>query len=900
MQNKLFLVTTLLVFTHFYSKAESNNIAPQATVTASSTYNKSYEAANVTDGIIGIENKGEWACYGESASWGYVKFPWIKLDWKETQVINRIVLYDRPAAAEYIASGKLLFSDGSVLWVDQIPNNGTAKSVTFSPRKIKWVKFIATDGDGKNLGFSEIEVFSAPEQYKDHVAWVDPYIETNRGRYFFFITGCRPFGMISAAPHTRNKNQWGGGYVHNEDHILGYGQIHDWSLSGLEIMPVPGTVNPTLGETAWKSIYSHDDEIVQPGYQRNYLRDHHTWVEQTSTDRVSFYRFTYTQSMKAQVITNLGGYLGGTTMTNAQVTRTGQASFEGSFSDIGRLWGGPKDVKVFFVVTFDKAFETLDGWQGKKRFTNVNTITGDSAGVAPQYDVKAGDQLQMKIAISYTSIANARNNLKQECPGWDFDQIKSESRAVWEDWLCKMDVKGGSIAQRKKFYTNLWHVLLGRHMNNDISGDYADRTTPLTAETSNGLFKIRTLPKGEDGKPKFNMYNSDAFWLTQWNLNVLWGLAWPKVQDDMSASLIQFADDGGLLPRGPVGGGDTFIMTSCPATNLIVSTYQKGLLKATEPEHAFEVMRRNHLPGGILGSKEDIQFYTENGYWPNNAGITIEAAFQDYALSQMALKLNHQADYNFFLKRSTGWKKLYEPNQKLLFPKNKTGQFIHTDPLAANGWVEANAWQATWGVSHDIDGLAKLMGGKNILCDKLNYAFEKAEASDFVYDYGKGYISYANQPGCSDAHVFNYAGKPWLTQYWVRKVLEQAYGGITPDLGYGGSDEDQGQMGGLGSLMAIGLFNLQGNVTEDPVYDITSPVFDKVTIKLDKRYYSGNQFVITTFNNSAKNMYIQKAALNGKPLNHFQFKHTTYAKGGKLAIWLGPKPNKLWGKNRFY
>jgi len=895
MNFKSLLFSLLLALWCFSVKAEADNIAPQATVTASSTFGKDYSAANVTDGIIGIEDKGEWACLGETAFWGYVKFPWIQLSWKDTKLVNRIVLYDRPSRNEYIASGKLVFSDGSVVWVDQIPNNGMARSVSFSPRKIKWVKFIATDGDGKNLGFSEIEVFSAPEQFSDYVSWVDPYIETNRGRYFFFITGCRPFGMISAAPHTRNKNQWGGGYVYNEDHILGYGQIHDWSLSGLEIMPTPADVDPTNGETAWQSLYSHDDEIVQPGYQRNLLRDHHTWVEQTTTNRVSFYRFTYTQNMNAQVITNLGGYIGGTTMTHAEVKQTGSASYEGSFSDVGRLWGGPKDVKVFFVVEFDKPFKTLNGWDGKKQFNDIKEIKGDNAGVAPQYEVKAGEQLQMKIAISYTSVANARNNLKQECAGWDFNAIRNDARREWNNWLGKIDVKGGTADQRKKFYTNLWHVLLGRHLNNDVSGDYADRSGPAEAKATDGLFKVKTLPKNADGKPKFGMYNSDAFWLTQWNLNVLWGLGWPEVQDDMSAFTIQFADDGGLLPRGPVGGGDTFIMTSCPATNLIVSTFQKGLLKKTDAGHAFDVIRRNHLPGGVLGSKEDIEFYTEKGYWPDNAGITIEAAFQDYAAAQMAAKLKRQADYNFFMKRASGWKALFEPKQKLLFPKNKNGQFIHTDALSGQGWIEANAWQATWGISHDIDGLAKLMGGRDVLCNKLNYAFEQSQESDFVYDYGRGYISYANQPGCSDAHVFNYAGKPWLSQYWVRKVQEQAYGGVSPDLGYGGSDEDQGQMGGVSALMSMGLFNLQGNVTKDPVYDITSPVFDEVTIKLDQRYYTGKQFVIKTHNNSARNMYIQKATLNGKPLTHFWFKHTDFAKGGELVLWLGPQPNKQWG-----
>ena len=888
-----------LVFVSIFcsnSKAESDNIAPLAKVTASSSLSADFSPSNVADGIIGVDGKGEWACKGETEDWGYVKFPWIQLDWGNTMMVNRIVLYDRPSENEHTASGKLLFSDSSVIWVDGIPDNGTAKAVKFKTKKIKWVRFIVTDGNGRDLGFSEIEVYKAPEQYNDYVSRVDPYIETNRGRYFYFITGCRPFGMMSATPLTRNKDQWGGGYNYNDNHILGFEQIHDWMLSGIEIMPANAEINPVNGEKGWRSEFSHDDEIVQPGFQRVFLRDYKTWVELTSTDRVSFYRFTFTENMKAQIITNLGGYVGSSTMSDADISQINGTSFQGSFSSVKRFWGGPKDVKIFFVVEFDKPFKTLSGWKGEKRFNEISTLKGDSIGVSPQYEVSAGEQVQMKIAFSYTSIENARNNLKEECSGWSFNNTREESRKVWNEWLGKIDVKGGTTDQQTKFYTDLWHVLLGRHKMNDVSGDYPDRTTgKRDGNFTDAIFKIKTLPKTLDGKVKFNMYNSDAWWLTQWNLNVLWGLAWPEVQDEMSSSMIQYADNGGLLPRGPCGGGYSYIMTSCPATNLIVSTYMKGLLKNTDPNHAFEVIRRNHLPGGMLGSTEDINFYTQHGYWPDNAGITIEACFQDYAIAQMADKLNRKEDYDFFIKRSSGWQNLYEPNQKLLFPKDKNGKFIHKDPLNGDGWVESNAWQATWGVSHDIDGLAKLMGGKNVLCDKLNYAFEKSRSNDFVYGYSHGYISYANQPGLSDAHVFNYAGKPWLTQYWVRKVQEQAYGGVTPDLGYGGSDEDQGQMGGISALMAIGLFNLQGNVTKDPVYDITSPVFNQVTIKLDQKYYQGKQFVIKTHDNSTKNCYIQKATLNGKPLNRFWFRHADFAKGGELDIWLGPKPNKNWG-----
>ncbi len=897
---KLVLVTLLVVTLHGIAAAGTGNIARQATVNASTVLTTAFKAENVNDGIIGINGRGEWACEGDTTDWGYIRWPWIQLKWKETHVINRIVLYDRPNLHDHIAGGKLLFSDGSSMMIDEIPNDGTAKAIRFPDKKVEWIRFETTDGKGKDLGFSEIEVYPSFAEAKDPVSTVDPYIETNRGRYFFFVPGQTPFGMVSAAPLTRNKNQNGGGYNYNENEILGFEQIHAWMMAGIEIMPASANVDPTGGQQAWKSVFSHDDEIVQPGYQRVFLRNYHTWVENTATERVSFYRFTYTKDMAARVLTNLGGYTGNCTMANADVKKISNTEFEGSFSTIKRYWGGPKEVKVFFVIQFDKPYTSLDGWQGNSRQNNISSIRGDSAGVSAVYDMRAGDQLQMKIAISYTTIDNARKNLQAECTTWNFDEVRNASQQVWNDWLGNMQVKGGTTEQHVKFYTDLWHVLCGRKKINDVSGDYPDRTTGIREGTfTDAVFKIKTLPKNTDGRPKFNMYNSDGIWLTQWNLNILWGLAWPEVQDELSASFIQYADNGFLLPRGPCGGGYSYIMTGCPGTNLIASTYQKGLLTKADPNHAFDIIKQNHLPGGMLGMPDEkgdnIKFYTKNGWWAGNVGINIEAAFQDWGAAQMAKKLGRKKDYAFFEKRAESWKNCFNPEWKLLFPKDKDGHFMHNDPLSGAGWIEANAWQGTWGVSHDIPGLAKLMGGNDTLCSKLNFAFEKAAPSDFVFDYSGGYISYANQPGCSDAHVFSYAGKPWLTQYWVRQVQEKAYSGTTPDEGYGGHDEDEGQMGGVSALMSIGLFNIQGNESANPVYDITSPIFDEVVIQLDQRYYSGKEFIIRTHNNSKANCYIQKATLNGEPLNNFWFSHETYAKGGVLELWMGDQPNKNWG-----
>ena len=262
--------------------------------------------------------------------------------------------------------------------------------------------------------------------------------------------------------------------------------------------------------------------------------------------------------------------------------------FEGSFSSVKRYWGGPKDVKIYFVIQFDKAAKSLDGWKGKELLTSINQLKGDSVGVAAKYDVKAGDEIKMKIAISYTSIENARKNLNEECTTWDFDEVRNESRQVWNEWLGKIDIKDNAEDQKIKFYTDLWHVLLGRQKIDDVSGDYPDRTTgKREGKFTDAIFKVKTLPKDKNGKPKYHMYNSDAFWLTQWNLNILWGLAWPEVQDELSSSMIQYADNGGLLPRGPSGGGYSYIMTSNPTVESCCRNISKRIVDEGGSESCF-------------------------------------------------------------------------------------------------------------------------------------------------------------------------------------------------------------------------------------------------------------------------------------------------------------------------
>lgn len=626
---------------------------------------------------------------------------------------------------------------------------------------------------------------------------------------------------------------------------------------------------------------------------------------------------TYSRDTVAHLLFNLGGYVGTSTMVGAKVDVVSDRRIEGEFLTTGRLWGGVDTVPVFFVAEFDRPVAGFDVWSdGEVRKNAVRLESGKvsyprnewmtyhdapTAGIDARLDVKGGEPVEVTMAISYVSRDNAAENMALENAGRDFDAIHLASQKEWNDAFGAIDVKGGTPRQRVKFYTDLWHTLLGRHKINDANGEYPDRTTGGRIEGKSVIapdFKVGRVPRGRDGALRFNMYNSDALWLTQWNLNTLWGLAWPSLLDDFSASMLQYAENGGLIPRGPCGGGYSFIMSGCPATSMITSAYQRDITRKWNPRKAFTHLRRNHERGGMLGYNYESEFevYDKEGYAPERGGVTVQWTFEDWALSQMARRLGLKKDAERFEKRSQGWRKCIHPEIRLLLPRRADGEWLHTDPLSGWGFEEANSWQTTFGLSHDIPGLAEAMGGNDTLCRMLNLAFEKSVDGDFVAGYGSGYVSYANQPGLSSAHVFAHAGEPWLTQYWVRRVKEQAYGAVSPVAGYGGHDEDQGQMSGVSALMAIGLFSINGGSAINPSYEITSPVFDEVTITLDNDYYSGDKFTIRVHDNSPENCYIQRAELNGRPWNTFLLPHAEFARGGHLDLWLGPTPNTSWGR----
>ena len=374
-----------------------------------------------------------------------------------------------------------------------------------------------------------------------------------------------------------------------------------------------------------------------------------------------------------------------------------------------------------------------------------------------------------------------------------------------------------------------------------------------------------------------------------------------------------------MIARGPSGGNYTYVMVGDQAIPMIAAAYNKGI-RNFDVVAGLEGSLKNAEPGGIRdhAGYEDIansymKYYIDLGYVPEgvfpvgnhreSAALTLYFAYEDWCLSQLAKSMGREDIYRKYYKRSFNYRTIFDKSVGWMRPKMLNGEWYSPfspvlEGFNAKGFVEGNSAIFTYYVPHNIPDLIQLLGGKEAFVKKLSAQFEKAAPTRWVTDHGKhaeNWIDYENQPSLHMAHLFSHAGAPWLTQYWVRKIKTEVFGDTTPYGGYNG-DEDQGQFGALGVLMAIGLFDVQGGASADPVYEITTPLFRKVSIKLDSRYYSGKKFEVISRNFSPDNIYIQSAKLNGKDLNDdFRFSHWDLAKGGKLELVLGPRPNKSWG-----
>lgn len=756
-------------------------------------------------------------------------------------------------------------------------------------------------------------LFNEAGTKKNYVDLVNPFVDSHRSRWFFFSSACRPFGMVSLSPDTDTEHSWGSGYLYDSKQIRCFSHVHNWQMSGVAVMPTVGEFKGHLGMNAYQSAFTHDGEIAKPGYHKVKLTDYDITAELTSTMRVGFHCYTFPKSDASYILFDTGAFLAHGPTAYSEVWKVSDKEIAG-WEMMERTGRRPKDTPVYFYAQLSKPMDKVVSWREGRIESNSNPerISGKNAGMAVRFKTEKDEKVMLKVAISYVSVEQARKNMLTELSGWDFEQVKQSSFSEWNDWLGRIEVEGGSREQQIKLYTDLWHALLGRHVVSDADGHYMDMTSDFP--------RIRQIPLGEDGKPLYNHHNFDAWWGSHWSLNILWSMAYPEVMDNFCNTMIDMYQNGGLIPRGPSGGNYTYVMIGDPAVSFFASAYNKGI-RNYDAELAYEGLRKNAFVGGIrdhagyehskTAYSGGMKYYEEWGYVPDGrkdvegmhttgASMTLEYAYQDWCLAQMAKTMGKLQDYEFFMKRSKNYRNLWNPESGYMQPRGEDGNWLpYFDPLELTekgGFCESNSAINSHYVPHDMAGLIELYGGADQYVKRLNANFEKSESYGFFRSNKTkegNWTDYGNQPGTGMAHLFSYAGAPWLTQKWVRKV-KAAYCDVTPYGGYR-DDEDQGQMGALGVLMAIGLFEVDGGCAEKPFYEITSPLFDKVTIHLDNRYYSGKTFQIITKGNSTDNMYIQNASLNGKKWNKCWFYHEDFIKGGTLELKLGAKPNKKWG-----
>jgi len=744
---------------------------------------------------------------------------------------------------------------------------------------------------------------------KAPVDWVDPLIDTANRRFFFLTTASRPFGMVNLSPDTRvGEDDWNAGYRYPDSRIHWFSHVHAWQLCGVPVIPTMGEMAGPRGSAVYGSGFNHETEVAQPGYHAVTLDDYGIRAELTATVRVGIHRYTFGRSGRAWILVDLPATIM-LPMSACSVEQTGPCEFTG-YVENDATRRRPKRTKIYFSMQCERAPRECVCWSGDE----IAPLTGvrGGAGLALGYDVEVGDVLQLRIGISYCGSDYAQANICQEADHWDFDRFRAAARQEWNAWLSRIEVEGGTDAQKTKFYTDLFHAMKGRRRVSDAGGTYMDMTGYAP--------RVRQIPLDDNGVPLYEHHNSDALWGAAWTLNTLWPLVCPKVTHNFCNTFLDMYRNGGLIPRGPSGGNYTFVMTGPTSTTFLVSAWMQGI-RTFDIDTAYAGMKKNHGPGGLMskaGYEHDtcvgggVEYYLERGYVPQGikadafhvragATMTLEYAYHDWALAQLARTLGHNEDYEMLMRRSQHYRNLWDTETRFMRPREMDGTFIADfDPMGPRGWEEGNGHHYRWYVPHDVDGLIALFGGREAFVHELDELFKKAETHDFVAPHTKhhtGYIDYGNQPCTYLAHLFNYAGAPWLTQKWVRRVMQAAKSDITPFGGYGG-DEDQGMMGSLNVLMAIGLFSVNGGCLSEPILELSSPIFDRITIHLDEAYYGGGDFVIETTGNGPGDRYIQSATLNGQALDTPSIYHRDMIRGGQLELVLGPEPNTQWGKKR--
>lgn len=714
--------------------------------------------------------------------------------------------------------------------------------------------------------------------------YVNPFIGTsNYGATFpgpiapRGMASISPFNVAGALNKLEKDSQWlSNPYVHENTFLTGFSQVN---LSGVGC-PDLGVLllMPTTGELETNHLKygsTYKNEVAKAGYYSTHIDKYDIKAEFTASKHVGVSKFTFPNG-QANVLLNLG--LGLTNEQGAMVQVVSSTEIQGMRSVGTFCYNSPEAAyPVYFVAKFSKPADRFGVWKkpakyegteaqwmaynGKNRLMEQSTkmVVGDSIGSYFSYNFEKTETVEVKIGVSYVSIENARENLEKETGNKSFDAVCKETYNEWNELLSKIKVEGGTTEDKTVFYTALYHTLIHPNTLNDFNGEYLE---------------IKT---GKIGKTDGTRYTVFSLWDTYRNVHQLMSLVYPQQQLDMVKSMLDMYDENGWLPKWELNSTETFTMVGDPASIVITDTYLKGI-KDFDVQKAYTAMLKSadQLENNPL--RPGLKDYIQKGYLTTeNVGsvsTTQEYNAADNAIALLAKELGKTADYKRFSKRSLSYKKLFDKNFKLLRPKTKDGNWYEPfDPNAgANfteniGFIEGNAWQYAFMIPHDMGGLKKLMGGDRGFTDQLQKIFDTTQ------------FDMANEPDIAYPYLFNYVkGEEWRSQKLVEELVRKHFKN-TP-AGIPGND-DTGTMSAWVVYSMMGFYPIAPG---EPKYTITKPLFDKITIQLDSKYYKKTELVIEKVTNS--NGKIKQIEVDGKKHKGYFIDHNDLVKAKTFKVIL--------------
>lgn len=704
------------------------------------------------------------------------------------------------------------------------------------------------------------------------VSHVDPFIGTAAHGHTY-PGATVPFGMVQVSPDN-GKDGWdySSGYHYDDSVLAGFSMTHlsgtgIGDLADLSFMPLTGTKRDSA---AVYSTFSHENESASPGYYSVEM-DNDIRVELTASKRVGFYRYTFPDQSDQAVSLDLGFAINWDTPTETYIEVVNDHLIAGyRFSS-----GWARNQRVYFAAEFSEPFSEVIIENAGETLTNPSHAEGRETHGFFYFDNSDSNELLQKVAISAVSMENALENLQAEVPHWDFETVRNQAEDIWEEQLQKIQVQTDDEAKLRTFYTALYHATLAPTLFMDVNGEY--RGPDNDVHTADG----------------YEHYTIFSLWDTYRAEHPLLTFIEPDRVNDMIRTMLNYYDQNGFLPIWDLHGYETGTMIGYHSVPVIADAYFKGI-RDYDVEKAFEAMKKSSVE-----QNEEIRRYSELGYVPSDefaesVSKTLEYAYDDWVIAQMAQALGKEEDYEIYSNRAQNYLNVWDETTGFMRPKLANGEWeTPFDPLAApedldkRNYTEANAWQYLWYVPQDVPNLISLMGGESNFVARLDTLFsmesetgsEISDMSGLIGQYVQG-----NEPAQQIPYFYNYASAPWKAQNMVRTIVDSLYTDQSDGLP---GNEDCGQMSAWYIFSSLGFYPAN---PANGVYVIGSPVFDKASINL----VDGKTFTVIANDVSSQNRYIQSATLNGEPYEKSYITYRDIMDGGTIEFEMGSEPNKEW------